>query len=725
MQNLSSLFPKLVSLLALSCALADSPFVHGQNTQNTAQSPCPTTAQNASVGQTSSTLAAEKQNLQNAAKQLGSLFKKKPASTTAAAANPCPTSTPGVAAARPATANSAQPASGTQPATGTEPVGSAGGVPSATAVGAAAPAGTKIDPIVVAPVEQGSPFAVSPLGVHVATLSHLGSRPVIVYDGVPGPKFDQILSVGGSTTGVVFSPDGNHWAYCGAQGSEWVVMRDGKEVYRSSETGGSGLFGAQALAFTSNSQHLFFTYFTTVRVYANRSDPSARFVFDEKASRPGADPALAGYVFSPDGNHVTYIVNEATDPANPKPGDSHLFVDGKEAGYSGSYPKWTSDNHLVTVQTVSVPDPKIGSVAEVLVDGHPVMRADTLKAYVPPMGDMWVAVVTLPHQQPIKSFLVVGGHQVPGSEITSPNVGPIGDVVFSPDGKHYAVVYTDSNGRSYVFSDGKKGLEYPAIQNLTFTADSSTLIYNSYDVSNGQSYLVLNGQESDRPIPIGQVVVSPVGHDVMTVATNVITRNGEPVNIPVPNPRASQLYGFSYSPDGNHYAYVLSANSVVSVVVDGVSKGMILPRSMGAPLTDIVSRPYIWSPDSKHVAYFCHSSDMTLANDVFLCVDDSMVRLGIGTFGGAMFTSDSNHLFWAWQDVRANFKAFEDGYVVAQGSSATTGFLVDADWQANDDGTFTFLLQDGQSLKRLSITPSSNSSWTKLFDGAPGATASR
>ena len=34
---------------------------------------------------------------------------------------------------------------------------------------------------------------VSPHGVHVATFENSGSRAVIYYDGVPGPKFDEIL----------------------------------------------------------------------------------------------------------------------------------------------------------------------------------------------------------------------------------------------------------------------------------------------------------------------------------------------------------------------------------------------------------------------------------------------------------------------------------------------------------------------------------------------------
>jgi len=713
MQNPASYSRKVVPLLSLGCVLAFSLFVHGQNAENAAQSPCPTTASNGSAGQISA-LEAEKQNLKNAGKQLGALFKKKPASTAAASANPCSTTAPAPAAAPGATANSAQPAAGTRP------IGSVGGVPSASAVGATSPAGTKIDPIVVAPVEQGSPFAISPRGVHVATLSHLGSRFVVVYDGVTGPKFDQMFNAGAGATGVVFSPDGNHWAYSAAQGSEWFVVRDGKEVFRSSDTGGGTLFGATNLGFTSNSQHLFFMYYSTVQTYANRSNAVTHFVFDEKATPPGANPDLRSYVFSPDGDHVVYVVTESADPSNPNPGDNHLWVDGRRATYVADYPKWTSDNHLVTVQTVRVNDPRIGSVANLLFDGKPVLRADALKAYVPPKGDMWAAVVQLPHVNPSKSFLVVGGHQVPGTEITG---GSIGDVVFSPDGKHYAVVCSNSNGRSYVFSDGKKGLEYQTIRNLSFTADSSTLVYSSYGASNGQSYLILNWEESQQPIPIDQVVLSPVGPDVMTVSTSVISRNGKLVNLPVANPRASQIYDLSFSPDGSHYAYVLSYNSVISVVVDGVIKGPILPADMGATLTDFMRKPYVWSPDSKHIAYFCRSTDMALGNEVLVCLDDHAVRVGPGNFGGLMFTSDSNHLLWAFTDARSNLKIFADGYLVAQGYVATS--LVKEEFQANDDGSASVLLQDGQSLKRLTITPSPNSNWTRLFGSTSLASASR
>ena len=56
---------------------------------------------------------------------------------------------------------------------------------------------------------------------------------------LPGPKFDEIL--GGQINSsveaeVAFSPDGKRYAYCGRLGGEMVVMVDGKEFLRSSES---------------------------------------------------------------------------------------------------------------------------------------------------------------------------------------------------------------------------------------------------------------------------------------------------------------------------------------------------------------------------------------------------------------------------------------------------------------------------------------------------------
>src|SRR5579872_5725437 len=120
------------------------------------------------------------------------------------------------------------------------------------------PAGTKIEATLLAPFSEGSSFQVSPHGLHAATLAHSGSRVVIIYDGVPGPKFDALIS-GSAVQPVVFSPDGSRYAYCGQSGNEWVVMVDGKELARGPLSVGNIGPSNCVLGFTSNSKHVFFT----------------------------------------------------------------------------------------------------------------------------------------------------------------------------------------------------------------------------------------------------------------------------------------------------------------------------------------------------------------------------------------------------------------------------------------------------------------------------------
>src|SRR5215468_5313080 len=121
------------------------------------------------------------------------------------------------------------------------------------------PAGTKIEEKILAPVQDRAKFEVSPHGVHVATLETEGSRAVVWYDGVEGPKFDEILPQNGNNYSVAFSPDGNRYAYCARSGNQLVVMVDGKELTRSSESI-NGHYDASNcdLDFTANSKHVYY-----------------------------------------------------------------------------------------------------------------------------------------------------------------------------------------------------------------------------------------------------------------------------------------------------------------------------------------------------------------------------------------------------------------------------------------------------------------------------------
>jgi hypothetical protein len=556
------------------------------------------------------------------------------------------------------------------------------------------PVGTKIESVVVAPVEQGSLFGVSPYGVHVATLSHSGSRMVMIYDGVAGPKFDQIFGQGQSTgaLGVTFSPDGKRYAYCGRVGSEFIVMADGKEVARSSETQGPQFGIAEAscaIGFTPGSKHVYYT--SDVRA-------GTRFVYDGKASPPGAPNgnAVAAYVFSPDDDHYAYIWSDPTNGSHVQ----KLIVDGNPAPYFGGEPQWSADSqHLFTKLSSSA----AGGVVDVLQDGKPVMRANYVRLYIPPVGNMGIAAVN--RNTPPGQFLVIGGKVVPGSEV---GPGQLGDVVFSPDGKHYAVRYQVPN-RVYIFVDGKKGVDYTGIGNLqaqgvkstwaAFTADSSKVVYMA---STGAGNFLVVGDEETAVPPVGiETVIGPVGSHVAAGGQGVMVLDGKVQKFPGGVPAF-----LKFSPDGLHFAYALNDRGAIILVRDGV------PQSPYGMFSDA---PFVFSPDSKHIAYSCRPPNPTGNDDVGVCLDNKYVRTG-GPAENLTFTPDSNHIFWV-RRLGLKFRLFADGKPVLEGISIATAGFRKQTLQIDPSGALLILSQDATSFKRFSIIPSPETSIASLFGG--------
>jgi len=579
------------------------------------------------------------------------------------------------------------------------------------------PPGTKIDEALMAPVEQGSGFAVSPHGVHVATLSHSGSRPVMIYDGVPGPKFDQIFTQGQALTGmagVIFSPDGNRWAYCGAQGNEWVVMVDGKELARGPgpANGQMGVGYCMMLGFSPNSKHV---YYLQVGDLSNVSSPS-RFVWDGKPSPYGADTDLRGYAFSPDGDHVAYIWNDPT----PRSQHSQLVIDQQPAPYLAGSMQWSADSQHLFTKRVGVRDPgsRNGSVQEVLLDGKPIMRADNVTLYIPPVGNMVVAKVQKVGT-PNTTFLVVNGRPVPGSE----TIGSISDVIFSPDGKHFGAIYSNG-GRQVAFIDGKKGLDYTRVDSvntngigklIVFTSDSAHSAYLGFNANANGQFLVYDGNEALQMINGIDTELSPVGGHMATVGSGQITLDGKALNLPdVPNPRAAQSSSLSFSPDGNHFAFVMMQRGNPSFYVDGVQQPNYTPTGSTG---NVNTRPYVWSPDGKHIAYFCRPSNPAAGDDVYLCLDNKAVRIGApAAYANLLFTGDSNHLVWSRGMGQSIYRIFVDGKAVAEGYAPSVGFAKET-WQIGPDGNLLVLLQDQTKMKRLSITPSPSMNLATLFGG--------
>ena len=575
--------------------------------------------------------------------------------------------------------------------------GQAGASPAANDTGPfAVPPGIKVESTLLAPQEQGAQFSVSPHGIHMVTQSHNGSRPVMIYDGVPGPKFDQIFTQGMSLAGAAFSPDGQHYAYCGQQGSEFVVMLDGKELYRSSDSQVSGIINMNScglMSFTSNSKHLYFV----VQSKFETSHDAFRFVFDGKASQQSMGADLRDFAFSPDGDHFAYVW---TSPAARGPGTEKLIVDGKPSPITPGAPQWSADSrHLYT--TIRVNGGRTPYV-ELQEDGKQVLRADDIRLYVPPVGNMAVALATkvsglpAPHR-----FLVIDGKVVPGSEQIAPN--SIGDVVISDDGKHYAAKGKLPNGHEFVFADGKRGQDYtrfdlfhaygPGVQPryVGFTPAGNPVFVGF----NGTAQFInVGGEEWPQLQYLTELAISPTGNRVVASALHQLQLDGKSVSMPT----ADQIYSLKFSPDGQHLAMAVQSRAGITIFLDGTPQTAFGAASQIVPV-------FSFSPDGKHLAYACHSSNPAAGNDQGICLDGKYTSVGATTPQDLIFSNDSNHLFWNKRTPQGGFRTFVDGKPVYDGFMPTTSGFTKETWQADGPSGLLLLSRDPAGMKRVSIIP--------------------
>ncbi len=591
------------------------------------------------------------------------------------------------------------------------------------------PNGTKIEETVLAPLSNGARFFISPHGVHVATVENSGSRVVIYYDGVPGPKFDEVL--GGTINssveaGIAFSPDGKRYAYCGRSGTEMVVMVDGKEFLRTSESNMGRFDGSSCkLGFTSNSKHVFL--FSAAVRSMSRGDGRTRFIFDGKdvpgsVTKPtGGSEDIRDIFFSPDGDHFAVVV---TDPADDTKWG--LVVDGKTAPYRGSPVAWSADSqHLYTTISHSGPT----GYEEAMLDGKPFIRADHFELSVAPAGNMCVAVVDAGIRNPGPTqFLVVNGKKVTGSEIVRERGAFIDQVSFSPDGKHYAARYTTTQNRQYLIVDGKRAQEYQTVDHIVFTSDSSKVTFTAF--ANGKPYAIIADEESEACLPEltppvidshGALVIAPVGGRAGGICglnggeAPTMYLDGKTLRLPEGVRGATDL---RFSPDGQHYAYRASfQGGGMRLVLDNVVQ---MNSNLGTPST--ARFHYVFSPDSKHIAVDSAPPNPTgeFASGIFLdgkytpvMANPNMLIL--------QFTADSKHIAWA-QSVpsRTSMRIYVDGKAVAEAEIAIAATSREAWWDMLPDGSLAVLAQDQNNLKRITITPSADTSLATL-GGSGGA----
>ncbi len=644
------------------------------------------------ANQVSNSVNSTANSAESTMKSLSGLFHKKKAA--AASASPCAPATAG-SGTNSAAATTARPG-GAQPANG-----------ASTGAGInvdkpfTPPAGIKVEATLLAPYAEGNSFQVSPHGVHAATLAHSGSRLQIIYDGVAGPVFDTFG--GNQYQPVSFSPDGNHFGYCGIASEQFSVMVDGKQVGGGPQVNSNYTCNVY---FSPDSRHFFYTMTTT----GNGGDTYIRVVFDGKIELRLGDFNPQSMTWSPDGDNFAMLVDSY--PPVPNAGQQ-LVVNGRRSSLPGGSPQWSADSkHLYTVGI------RQGQGQTLFLDGKPLLTATRIVLAIPPVGNMAVMAAYLSNggrggvlQE--AWYLAVNGQKVPGSEIVRPRTGgggQIGQIYFSPDGKHYAALCTGVTNKMYVFADGKRGLDYGTIGFVGFTADSSKPVYVGF---NGRNYLVIGDQESQLPDGGQQPVIAPTGDHVAAAGLG-LTLDGQPLNL-AGNPPTSRTSAFAYSPDGAHYAFLMQGRSSFTAFEDDV------PQTAYTWIGNGNQAGKLWN--GSHIAYFCGLANPSGPDTYGLCVDGKFAYFGRNpVYENLTFSPDGNHVFFDDNKNAQGFRLFVDGQPVLDGFKSSAGWA-QGTWEMEPDGTLEILTQDNTGLKRYSITASSSTSVSSLLGGGTAVAA--
>lgn len=589
-------------------------------------------------------------------------------------------------------------------------------------------AAVKVEETVVATVQPGAAYVVSPAGQRLATVAMKGSRHVILVDGAAGPSFDQKLQLDGkafhdrgsgmNTTGqlppIVFSADGSRFAYCGRQGQEVVIVVDGKEAARLPHREHNGLFSEGPLRFSPGGKHVLYTYNDgkAMRVVVNgRAGPEL----------PGYGSEVLSLAFSTDDTRWAYI---ATSSA--KRDDSVLVVDGKEAKYLPGpvvYSQLTfqSDGKLVCVATN-----KDG--ATLLVDGKPAVRASAIpEVVVSPAGGRVAAFIVKPGQGP-EAVLWLDGREIEGTK-------GVAELVFSPDGKRYAAL-CGRPGAQHVVCDGRRQGEYQNIRGnknrgdafgLSFTADSSQLVYIGR--SGNAHFVVIEGVESEGfQSATPRVTLSEKGARV-AYHGQAVTDSPQQRTVVVqgrkyPAPHTLVHNSLTFSPDGSRHAWFVSRVSPNYVFVDG--------QELGFNRASL-----LFSPNGQHVLV---AGTQEKTNQHGLFVNGTLIH--DGRKAGDLreyraFTPDSRHLYWTTGTMERQpagnvlkWTLHLDGQpvVTLARPHASIPFIPTAyfrggydnfdripnAWHMADDGTLTFLEWTGEEVKRFRVTPSPSTSVAAL-----------
>ena len=150
------------------------------------------------------------------------------------------------------------------------------------------------------------------------------------------------------------------------------------------------------------------------------------------------------------------------------------------------------------------------------------------------------------------------------------------------------------------------------------------------------------------------------------------------------------------------------------LVIDNVVQ---MNSNLGTPST--ARYQHVFSPDSKHIASDSAPPTDTGVYGSGLFLDGKYIPVATNPGMKRLeFTADSKHIAWA-QGVpsRNGLRIFMDGKAVVDTDAGVAGTSTEGWWDMLPDGSLAVLGQDENNLKRITITPSAETSVATLGGG--------
>lgn len=566
---------------------------------------------------------------------------------------------------------------------------------------------------------------------------------------------------------VVFSEDSSRFAYVGRQGNEFVVVLDGKEFARGPFTA----WAIQSLGFMPGGKRL--CYILTTRP-SKDADQITRLVVEGSPENPPVPNMRAENVsFSPDGEHYAFLA--------PAEQAMHLVVDGKldppqynvpglVLSHVNWHPLFTGDSRRLV--TIRVP-PKEDSALEyanptIFLDGRPVLKTPTSEEVSGPNGKMrtfhaaLLEISTAPRTGHFAAIFKMhdGPDRLFFNDQSVTDAFKISSVVWSPDGKRYVAKCQTDHQSQFMVIDGKKEPDYRNVsfysnrqsggdsQTHGFTADSSKSVYLG---TTDKAFLVVNGEESDGFKAIDDLTLSEEGDHIAFVATDDSGKKIIVVDSKASEPR-SDARDLVITADATHRGFVSGKRDFPTPVIDEVEQPFLLADDLihYTWSSGEADKHFLLSPDGNHLA-FCgvpppapsSKSDDGLKHKRGFCLDGKLLRCqdcGLGSFGRCemrpFFTPDSKHIIWLAWDAKSGGVAacfvYVDGKQVAHfecpsisyrigGSEQNVGYFFAHNKDAakmSADGALTFLVPAGNTIKKVRVTPSAETSLATFSSAA-------